>query len=232
MENRNKEQSFIQLIQMHMQAEGIDPATVILEEENDNKGQVRLQAGLDLVICGAAGLYSSAMIAAEHKEELMNRYPESFIDAAAGMWPYSQECLDAAASAIATESSKIKCIQRAGWGGVFAALWNLAAACKVGLVVDLHHIPMKQHTVEVCEFFDLNPYVLDARDTMIIACDNSHGLLEKLDQCGMKAAWVGNITDNNDRIIRYDDKVRYLEPPKRMKAGQMPLDFHEGICKR
>ena len=40
-------------------------------------------------------------------------------------------------------------------GGIFAALWEMAAAKNVGLSVDLKNIPIRQHTIEVCEYFNL-----------------------------------------------------------------------------
>ena len=38
-------------------------------------------------------------------------------------------------------------------GGIFGALWEMAEASGVGLEIDLKKIPIRQETVEVCEFF-------------------------------------------------------------------------------
>ena len=45
-------------------------------------------------------------------------------------------------------------------GGIFGALWEMAEASGVGLCVDLKKIPIRQETIEICEFFNLNPYQL------------------------------------------------------------------------
>ena len=45
-------------------------------------------------------------------------------------------------------------------GGVFGALWEMAEASGVGLEIDLKKIPIRQETIEICEFFNLNPYQL------------------------------------------------------------------------
>lgn len=37
-------------------------------------------------------------------------------------------------------------------GGIFGALWEMAEASGVGLEIDLKKIPLRQETVEVCEF--------------------------------------------------------------------------------
>ena len=100
-------------------------------------------------------------------------------------------------------------------GGVFGALWEVAAAGNVGLSVDLKKVPLKQETVEICEFFDLNPYQLISSGSMLIACDKGHDLVELLKKEGIHSAVIGKFTDNNDKVIIYDEgETRYLEPPK------------------
>ena len=100
-------------------------------------------------------------------------------------------------------------------GGVFGALWEVAAAGNVGLSVDLKKVPLKQETVEICEFFDLNPYQLISSGSMLIACDKGHDLAELLKREGIHSAVIGKFTDNNDKVIIYDEgETRYLEPPK------------------
>lgn len=38
-------------------------------------------------------------------------------------------------------------------GGIFGALWEMAEASGVGLEIDLKKIPVRQETIEICEFF-------------------------------------------------------------------------------
>ena len=99
-------------------------------------------------------------------------------------------------------------------GGIFAALWELAAAKNVGLSVDLKNIPIRQHTIEVCEYFNLNPYMLRSGGTLLLACANGARIVEKLKNVRVEAAVIGQTTSGNDRLIHYDDEARFLEPPK------------------
>ena len=69
--------------------------------------------------------------------------------------------------------------------------------------------------MEICEFFDLNPYQLISSGSMLIACDKGHDLAELLKREGIHSAVIGKFTDNNDKVIIYDEgETRYLEPPK------------------
>ena len=43
-------------------------------------------------------------------------------------------------------------------GGIFGALWEMADGAGIGLDVALKRIPIQQETVEICEFFGVNPY--------------------------------------------------------------------------
>ena len=99
--------------------------------------------------------------------------------------------------------------------GIYGALWELAAASKVGLEIDLSKIPMKQHTIEVCEFFDLNPYMLCSMGSLICTAENGQEIVDALHKEGIEAAVIGRITDNNDKVVFYGDEKRFLEPPRR-----------------
>ena len=54
------------------------------------------------------------------------------------------------------KNSSFTAFEYAGEGGVLAALWNFSGVFHAGIDVDLRQLPMKQVTVEVCEFFELN----------------------------------------------------------------------------
>ena len=99
-------------------------------------------------------------------------------------------------------------------GGIFAGLWELGTVGKVGLDINLKAIPIRQHTVEVCEFCNINPYMLLSGGCILLAVSEGENLVAVLSEKGIPAAVIGHTTSGNDRIIRYDDEIRYLEPPK------------------
>ena len=95
------------------------------------------------------------------------------------------------------------------------SFWEMAQASGVGLTVDLKKVPLRQETVEICEFFDLNPYQLISSGSMLMACDRGYDVVEALRKEGIRASVVGKFTDSHDKIIHYDEnETRYLEPPK------------------
>lgn len=164
----------------------------------------------DLVVAGTVGREGAAMLACEKENALRSRYAASYIETAKHLFD-DGDMRDAAAAAEAAGAGPIYPLSE---GGIFAGLWELAAAGKVGLDVALKQIPMKQHTIEVCEFFRLNPYMLFSGGSLLMACDNGEKVVRALREKGITAGIIGRTTDSNDKLIRYDDEVRYLEPPK------------------
>lgn len=97
-------------------------------------------------------------------------------------------------------------------GGIFGALWEIGAASGVGITADLRKIPIKQETVEVCEVFDINPYMLISSGSMLIGCLHGNELVEELAKKGIEAAVIGRATEGNDRIVVNGEETRYLGP--------------------
>ena len=99
-------------------------------------------------------------------------------------------------------------------GGIFGALWEMADGAGVGLDVTLKKIPIRQETVEICEFFGVNPYQMLSTGALLIAVKDGEGLVQKLGIEGIPAAVIGRTTAGNERILRNGEEVRYLDKPQ------------------
>lgn len=166
--------------------------------------------GQEIVMTKWAGLEGTAIIAAEKEEELTGKYPSGFIEGAKKMLDYISVVPEAKiARAIGAAS-----MHDVTEGGIFGALWEIGAAAGAGMEVYLDKILLKQETVEICEFYDINPYMLISSGCLLIITDKANLLVDRLKEAGIAAAVIGRITAGNDRIIINDDERRYLEPPK------------------
>ena len=165
---------------------------------------------MDIVITKWIGLEGTSIIAKDHEKELLERLPQSLIDTAKGFDQYLSVLPE---SRIAVEHGATA-MHDVTEGGIFGALWELGEASGVGLDIDLKSIPVKQETIEVCEFFGINPYELISSGAMLIATDDGNGLVRKLVDAGITSAIIGKSNSSNDRRIISGDEVRFLEPPK------------------
>ena len=56
--------------------------------------------------------------------------------------------------------------------------------------------------MEICNYFGVNPYQIMSSGSMMIAADDGHELVRKLEQAGIHAVVVGRTNNGNDRILR------------------------------
>ncbi len=164
----------------------------------------------DIVASKWIGLEGTVRLAREHRRKLCERYPAYMIEEAAAYDRYLS-VIPEAATAVKSGVCGMHDVSR---GGIFAALWELAERAGVGLSVDLKKIPVKQETIEICEFFGLNPYELLSGGCLLMTADNGEALVEALARENIPAVLIGRTTDGNGRIIYNDDEKRYLDKPK------------------
>lgn len=164
--------------------------------------------GLDIVMTKHCGLGGTALLAGHFTEELTARYPKRFIEHAADLFVEAEKN----AEAFLAVSDGAVYVHAAAEGGVFGALWELAEYAECGLDIALPSIPILQETVEICEYFDVNPYQLRTEGVFLILTQHGGRLCESLAEKGLPAAVIGKTVAGLDRAVRNGEEVRYLEP--------------------
>ena len=171
----------------------------------------------DVVMTKWIGLEGTYLLAKERREELLTRYPESMIDAAEDFERFLSVVPEAATAIL----SGVSAMHDVSEGGIFSALWQLAESSGVGLEIDMKKIPVKQETIEICEFFGLNPYYFVSGGAFLIVTDNGHDLVNELNKQDIFATVIGKTTDGNDRVVMNDYEKRFLEPSQSDGLHQM-----------
>lgn len=169
-----------------------------------------LKPGQALVVSKWAGLEGTAIIAKAGKDKLVSKYPASFIDDAIDFKKYTNVAKEAA---VAIKSGAVA-VHDLSNGGIFAGLWEMAERAGTGLKVDLKSIPIRQETIEICEFYEINPYRLLSGGALLIVADDGEGMVEALNAQGIAAAVIGTLESGNDRIIVNADESRFLDRPQ------------------
>lgn len=164
----------------------------------------------DIVVSKWIGLEGTVRLASEYRQQLCTRYPVRMIDEAAAYDRYLS-VIPEAATAVKSGVCGMHDVSR---GGIFGALWELAQRAGVGLEIDLKKIPVKQETIEICEFFGLNPYELLSGGCLLMVTENGQALVDILARQDIPAAVIGRTTAGRDRVICNDDEKRYLDRPK------------------
>lgn len=174
------------------------------------KGKNEDPKSMDIVMTKWIGLEGTVILSREKEKELLTRYPMPLITSAQGFEKYLPVWPEAATA----HKSGVYAMHDVRNGGVFGSLWELSKSMGVGLSIDLKRIPVKQETIEICEFFDLNPYELLSGGCLLLAAADGKGLVKILEEEGIPAAVIGVATDNNDKVIMNEEEIRFLEPAK------------------
>ena len=169
-----------------------------------------LQPGDVLVVTNAIALGGTAAIARAKEAELRTHYPFLLVDRAKEF--AGQMAVGETARAITHFGAAS--MHDLSQGGIFNALWEMADQAGVGLEVDLKKIPVRQETIEICEYFDINPYYLYSAGALLVGTAHGEALVSYLGAQGIPASVIGRVTDGNDRLIRNGSEQRYLDRPK------------------
>lgn len=164
----------------------------------------------DIVMTKWIAAEGTAVIADRRFEALCGRYPADLVEAAVNF----KRFLSVVPEAATAQVSNVSAMQVVREGGIFGGLWSLAAGNGVGLVADLKRIPVRQETIEVCEFFDINPYELLGGGSLLMTTPDGGALVDALKAQGIAAAVIGRTVPGKDRVVRYEDETRYLEPAR------------------
>lgn len=99
--------------------------------------------------------------------------------------------------------------------GIFGGLWEFAENRKCGITVKLPDINICQETVEICEAFDVNPYVCPSDSVYIISVKSGYEAIYLFEKKGIYATVIGRENDSKDRIVINGEEKRFLTPTER-----------------
>lgn len=163
---------------------------------------------MDVVVAGPVGLAGSVQLLAEKEPELKRYFQQGFLNT---LKSHQDEIFATVAVNQAVEAGAK--IWQTGQGGVLAALWNMGETLGVGMELDMKKFPILQETIEVCEQYDVNPYLLTSAGTFVFVVQRGEYLAEMLRQSGCKASVIGHTIRRKERVLRNGEDIRYLDRP-------------------
>lgn len=166
---------------------------------------------MDIIATKWVGLEGTSILARTYEAELIKHFPEELISDAKNFDSYMSVVSE---GLIAAEQGAMS-MHDVTEGGIYGALWEMCESSGVGCEVQLRDIPIRQETVEISEYFDIDPYRLISSGSMLIVTHDGNGLLKKFSENGIRASIIGRTTESNDRLIICGEKKRFLTPPDR-----------------
>ena len=167
------------------------------------------KANQDIVLTKWIGLEGMLRIVREKGEELSQRFVPAFMTQVNAL----EENLFADRELKLAKEFGVSAMCQITDGGILAALLNMAQASGVGVEVDLKKIAVKQETIEICEYFQLNPYQMTSAGSVLFMTDNGKELTDLLLRKGIQAEVIGRSTADRERVIYNQEEKRYIDRP-------------------
>lgn len=165
--------------------------------------------GMGLLVTKSIGLEGTAIIAKEKEKELLSYFPKHMVEQAKDL----DNSISVVNDGMIAAQNGAKAMHDITEGGILGALWEMAEASGIGLEIDMAKIPVLQETIEICEFYDINPYKLISSGSMLIAANDIENIQKALKDKGIDSSYIGKCTAGADRVVFYDENTLFLTPP-------------------
>lgn len=168
----------------------------------------------DIIIIGTISEDTALNLIDEKKDILLKTLSDRFVSECRNKFIVNREVIGRSLE-LAVSEIKPDVVVEVSEYGIFGALWDYACERKMGIEVDLNEIPILQETVEICEVFDINPYVSASNNVYILSVGSGYDAVNVCKKYGLYATVVGKETDSNDRVIVNGEERRFLTPTDR-----------------
>lgn len=168
---------------------------------------LKIEAGQKIVLTKWIGMEGAYLMATDWHDRLRERFPEQMLDFATNCWKW----LSIQEEALLAAKHGATYMHNLSNGGILNALWELSVFARKGLEVDFKKIPVRQEIIECCELLELNPYRLLSGGSLLMTVPADSNLVDVLLEHEIPATVIGEITDSNDKILRNEDEIRYLD---------------------
>lgn len=184
-----------------------------LNQAHDWQANTLQKAGIMgqyLVLAGPIGLTGTFLMAKYFHEDLSRVFPAWLLRDALALEPqthlYPPKTL--------LEKYNISAAYCVGEGGLRRTLYQLGKDTNSGFEVQARNVPVNQITIEFCEYYDLDPWMLFSSGCTLLICSRPMGLIQELKERKIQSEVIGIMTDNNDKVITYGDTRSLVNRPK------------------
>lgn len=163
-----------------------------------------------LIVTGEIALTGTARLAREKEKELRTYFHPSFVERAKKMDMGDVPARTAAC--LRGFSDRILEVPLEN-GGLLTGLWEIAKMTGRGLRVDMASVPIRQESVEICEYFALNPYGLYSGGAVLMEAKHPDEVLCALEKAQIPAGIIGYLQKKPDKILCWGEREGYLNRP-------------------
>ena len=157
--------------------------------------------GDKLILTKSAGIEGTAILASDRESQLRKAVDSSTLKRAKEFFKKISVVKEAI---LAFKTGGVHAMHDPTEGGVLGGIYEMTDASNVGVKVFEEKIPVEQETVEICEFFQIDPLQLISSGALLVSVDSNLAdkIVETLRNHGIEAAVIGEfLKSSSERVI-------------------------------
>lgn len=164
--------------------------------------------GQDIILTGYLGETEGNLLFKNEFEKLKKAFPKVFIERLKTEREDRLPFIEVEIAPFYAVTSMASCEK-----GLEATLWNLGDRNLVGLEIFEERLPYTQETIELAEYFNINPLEMYSEGAYILTSFRGEELVHALREKGLNAVSIGKVTEDKKRIIKFDNEERFIVTP-------------------
>lgn len=182
-----------------------------------------MNAGDKIVLTKGVPIEATAILAREFGAELEEHYSVQDVERAANYLfdPGISVFRDARA---ALAAGQVTAMHDPTEGGLLAALWEMAEAANMSLVIETETIPVPRLAAQLCNFFKIDPLAAIASGALLmtVAARDAEAVLSALREQQITAEIIGGVEDGPVNVWQRDkDRRNLVARPQRDAIAQL-----------
>lgn len=169
------------------------------------------EVGDVLYISKGMGIEGSYILASDYREHLINKGVSR--ETLAEVSNYLNLLSVIPESRVARKNG-VKAMHDVTEGGVYGAVAEMAAASKLGFIIEKDNFELKREVAEICSKLDLDPAALISSGSMLMAAAPENNLKSVFAEQGIEIIRVGRMTEKGAYIEEAGRKKEFKSPEK------------------
>lgn len=177
-----------------------------------NKGEsfLKIEGEPAIFVTKWIALKGTAMLAGQEEKQLKSYFYKDMLKEVEKF----DKLTDTKAELELIDKAKPEFVMEIGEGGITAALWELGRCTGRGFEVDIRKVPVRQESIEICEYFGINPYELLSKGSFLIVTSSYMKICELFEREGIDITCIGHMTADRNLHIKCQDRISCLNKPK------------------
>ncbi|MFC2011289.1 AIR synthase family protein [Chloroflexota bacterium] len=180
-------------------------ATIVgIGEKNEYVTPKMANAGDKIIITKGPAIEATGILATMFPRLIEEQFGHDFSQRAQQIF-YKMSVVEDAMTAVSVgvRENGITAMHDATECGVWGGLYEVAQAAGLGVRIAKEQIPVEECVVEVCSYFNIDPYASISEGTLIIACreHKAQEVVDLLSQKGIKSSIVGELTEQENGMV-------------------------------